>query len=94
VTYNDLRALGLTHAVEILRTLADGDRRFNELRRPAGHPSTSLEISNKTLSNTLKELARRGLVLRKERNRQRVVYEITAKGQYVLQHAEEIYDAR
>ncbi|GAA1113022.1 helix-turn-helix domain-containing protein [Kribbella jejuensis] len=82
----------------ILRCLADGPRRYSELRIPLAR------ISPKMLTQSLRALERDGLISRTEYER-RVSYELTALGRSLLEplralcdwaeeHWDELLDAR
>jgi DNA-binding HxlR family transcriptional regulator len=96
-----LSRIGDKWTVLVVQTLADGPRRFNELRREI--PS----VSQRMLTLTLRNLERDGLVSRTVTPSipPRVDYELTALGRslqkpicglatWATEHVEEIHDAQ
>ncbi|KAA8922301.1 helix-turn-helix domain-containing protein [Thermoplasma sp.] len=71
-----IREVGNENDLLVIRFLSDGSLGFNEMLRMAG------TMSPKTLSNTLKRLQEKGIIVRNIVSTQpfRVVYSLTQKG--------------
>ncbi len=58
----DLDSFSKKWSYEILSTLKDGSKRFNELMKPTNDPK--ITINSRTLADRLKELEEQGLIFR------------------------------
>jgi DNA-binding HxlR family transcriptional regulator len=92
-----LRVIGGKWRGSILYQLKDGALRFNELRNRVQEAVVDYEeednyLSNKVLSNHLKDLTDFGVVRKEEIAPNKVKYELTSKGVLVIPTLIELFD--